>query len=81
MCQGHELTLRVLYRLFGEAEEETDFFSSTTAASVYETFLLAVVCTLFVVLFLVCPFARQELSFWFTSNAGRSTKRFLSTFR
>ncbi|KAJ1396171.1 Symplekin/Pta1, N-terminal [Sesbania bispinosa] len=40
--EGHELTLRVLYRLFGEAEEESDFFSSTTAASVYETFLLAV---------------------------------------
>ncbi|KAI4353360.1 hypothetical protein L6164_002318 [Bauhinia variegata] len=38
--EGHELTLRVLYRLFGEAEEEPDFFSSTTAASVYETFLL-----------------------------------------
>ena len=44
MCQGHELTLRVLYRLFGEAEVEPDFFSSTTAASVYETFLLTVVC-------------------------------------
>ncbi|XP_054780556.1 uncharacterized protein LOC129288158 isoform X2 [Prosopis cineraria] len=40
--EGHELTLRVLYRLFGEAEEEPDFFSSTTAASVYETFLLTV---------------------------------------
>ncbi|KAJ7961230.1 symplekin [Quillaja saponaria] len=39
---GHELTLHVLYRLFGEAEEESDFFSSTTAASVYETFLLIV---------------------------------------
>ncbi|XP_034219881.1 uncharacterized protein LOC117631058 isoform X3 [Prunus dulcis] len=38
--EGHELTLRVLYRLFGEAEEEHDFFSSTTATSVYETFLL-----------------------------------------
>jgi len=44
MSQGHELTLRVLYRLFGEAEEEPDFFSSTTAASVYEKFLLTVVC-------------------------------------
>ncbi|CAJ1948460.1 unnamed protein product [Sphenostylis stenocarpa] len=42
MSQGHELTLRVLYRLFGEAEEEPDFFSSTTAASVYEKFLLTV---------------------------------------
>ncbi|KAK7287499.1 hypothetical protein RIF29_00779 [Crotalaria pallida] len=40
--EGHELTLRVLYRLFGEAEEEPDFFSSKTAASVYETFLLTV---------------------------------------
>lgn len=40
--EGHELTLRVLYRLFGEAEAEPDFFSSTTAASVYETFLLTV---------------------------------------
>ncbi|KAL2329143.1 hypothetical protein Fmac_022570 [Flemingia macrophylla] len=29
-------------RLFGEAEEETDFFSSTTAASVYEKFLLTI---------------------------------------
>ncbi|XP_045833807.1 symplekin isoform X2 [Trifolium pratense] len=40
--EGHELTLRVLYRLFGEAEVEPDFFSSTTAASVYEAFFLAV---------------------------------------
>ena len=37
------MTLRVLYRLYGEAEEERDFFSSTTATSVYETFLLKVV--------------------------------------
>ncbi|KAL5740398.1 hypothetical protein ACOSQ2_029578 [Xanthoceras sorbifolium] len=44
--EGHELTLRVLYRLYGEAEEEHDFFSSTTAASVYEMFLLAVSETL-----------------------------------
>ncbi|KAK1562008.1 hypothetical protein Q3G72_004851 [Acer saccharum] len=44
--EGHELTLRVLYRLYGEAEEEHDFFSSTTAASVYEMFLLAVTETL-----------------------------------
>lgn len=44
--EGHELTLRVLYRLFGEAEEEHDFFTSTTAASVYETFLLTVAETL-----------------------------------
>uniref|UniRef100_A0A2P2LXM5 Uncharacterized protein LOC105646588 isoform X2 n=1 Tax=Rhizophora mucronata TaxID=61149 RepID=A0A2P2LXM5_RHIMU len=44
--EGHELTLRVLYRLYGEVEEEQDFFSSTTAASVYETFLLTVAETL-----------------------------------
>ncbi|GAV75491.1 DUF3453 domain-containing protein/Symplekin_C domain-containing protein [Cephalotus follicularis] len=44
--EGHELTLRVLYRLFGVAEEESDFFSSTTAASVYEMFLLTVAETL-----------------------------------
>ncbi|KAH9736535.1 HEAT repeat-containing protein [Citrus sinensis] len=44
--EGHELTLRVLYRLFGEAEEEHDFFSSTTAASAYEMFLLTVAETL-----------------------------------
>lgn len=41
--QGHELTLRVLYRLFGEAEEDRDFFISATAKSVYEAFLLQVV--------------------------------------
>ncbi|CAN6576151.1 unnamed protein product [Malus baccata var. baccata] len=44
--EGHELTLRVLYRLFGEAEEERDFFSSTTATSVYEMFLSTTVDTL-----------------------------------
>ncbi|KAG8377028.1 hypothetical protein BUALT_Bualt09G0125500 [Buddleja alternifolia] len=44
--EGHELTLRVLYRLFGEAEEDRDIFSSTTATSVYETFLLQVAETL-----------------------------------
>ncbi|KAK6779727.1 hypothetical protein RDI58_021911 [Solanum bulbocastanum] len=44
--EGHELTLRVLYRLYGHAEEDQDFFSSTTAASVYETFLLTVAETL-----------------------------------
>ncbi|KAJ8898989.1 hypothetical protein K2173_008491 [Erythroxylum novogranatense] len=44
--EGHELTLRVLYRLYGEVEEERDFFSSTNAASVYETFFLAVAETL-----------------------------------
>lgn len=35
--------MRVLYRLYGEAEAEQDFFSSTTAASAYESFLLTVV--------------------------------------
>ncbi|KAK9069962.1 hypothetical protein SSX86_010360 [Deinandra increscens subsp. villosa] len=44
--EGHELTLRVLYRLFGEAEANHDFFSSTTATSDYETFLLKVAETL-----------------------------------
>ncbi|XP_059305368.1 uncharacterized protein LOC132056978 [Lycium ferocissimum] len=44
--EGHELTLRVLYRLYGHAEEDQDFFSSTAAASVYETFLLTVAETL-----------------------------------
>lgn len=41
--QGHELTVRVLYRLQRDAEQDQDFFSSTTAASCYEAFLLAVV--------------------------------------
>ncbi|KAG1339102.1 putative symplekin [Cocos nucifera] len=40
--EGHELTLRVLYRLYREAEQDQDFFSSRTATSVYETFLLTV---------------------------------------
>ncbi|GFY82372.1 HEAT repeat-containing protein [Actinidia rufa] len=44
--EGHEFTLRVLFRLFGEAEEERDFFSSTTATSVYEMFILNVAETL-----------------------------------
>lgn len=44
--EGHELTLRVLYRLYGEAEEDHDFVSSTTAKSVYEMFLLTVAETL-----------------------------------
>lgn len=52
--QGHELTLRVLYRLFGEAEEDRDFFSSTTATSVYEMFLLAVVCAYIFSFFVLC---------------------------
>uniref|UniRef100_A0A1D1XLC0 Symplekin n=1 Tax=Anthurium amnicola TaxID=1678845 RepID=A0A1D1XLC0_9ARAE len=44
--EGHELTLQVLYRLFRESEQDQDFFSSTTAISVYETFLLTVAETL-----------------------------------
>ncbi|XP_020672070.1 uncharacterized protein LOC110092056 isoform X1 [Dendrobium catenatum] len=40
--EGHELTLRVLYRLYREAEQDQDFLSSRTATSVYETFLLDV---------------------------------------
>ncbi|KAF9596937.1 hypothetical protein IFM89_014516 [Coptis chinensis] len=44
--EGHELTTLVLYRLFREAEQEHDFFSSTTATSVYESFLLVVAETL-----------------------------------
>ncbi|KAM7271711.1 hypothetical protein ACFE04_030925 [Oxalis oulophora] len=43
--EGHELTLRVLYRLSAEAEQH-DFFSSTNAVSVYEMFLLTVAETL-----------------------------------
>ncbi|XP_077217666.1 HEAT repeat-containing protein isoform X2 [Tasmannia lanceolata] len=44
--EGHELTLRVLYMLFREAEKDQDFFSSTTATSIYESFLLTVAETL-----------------------------------
>ncbi|XP_048127124.1 symplekin isoform X3 [Rhodamnia argentea] len=44
--EGHELTLHLLYRLFGEAEVERDFFSSTTASSSYESLLLNVAETL-----------------------------------
>nr|XP_029120291.1 uncharacterized protein LOC105044609 isoform X2 [Elaeis guineensis] len=44
--EGHELTLRVLYRLYREAEQDQDFLSSRTATSVYETFLLTVAETL-----------------------------------
>ncbi|KAF8038513.1 hypothetical protein BT93_B1152 [Corymbia citriodora subsp. variegata] len=44
--EGHELTLRLLYRLFGEAEVECDFFSSTSASSSYESLLLNVAETL-----------------------------------
>ncbi|XP_020087001.1 uncharacterized protein LOC109709265 isoform X2 [Ananas comosus] len=44
--EGHELTLRVLYRLYRETEQDQDFLSSRTATSVYETFLLTVAETL-----------------------------------
>ncbi|KAG7965085.1 hypothetical protein I3843_09G205600 [Carya illinoinensis] len=44
--EGHELTLRVLYRLYGEQVEDRDFFSYTAAASEYEKFLLTVAETL-----------------------------------
>lgn len=44
--EGHELTLRVLYKLFGEAEANADFLYSTNATSVYEMFLLKVAETL-----------------------------------
>ncbi|XP_047333774.1 uncharacterized protein LOC124937540 isoform X2 [Impatiens glandulifera] len=44
--EGHEFTVRVLYRLYGEAEAEQDFFCSTNATSVYATFLLTVAETL-----------------------------------
>ncbi|KAJ8476753.1 hypothetical protein OPV22_020480 [Ensete ventricosum] len=40
--EGHELTLRILYRLYRETEQDQDFLSSRTAISIYETFLLAV---------------------------------------
>ncbi|KMZ75469.1 putative Symplekin [Zostera marina] len=40
--EGHELTLHALYRLFQESEQDQDFFSSTTAASDYDKFLLTV---------------------------------------
>lgn len=44
--EGHELTLRVLYRLYGESEQDHDFLSSRTATTVYEAFLLNVAQTL-----------------------------------
>ncbi|KAJ6837724.1 uncharacterized protein M6B38_323375 [Iris pallida] len=44
--EGLELTLRVLYRLYRETEQDQDFLSSRTATSVYETFLLTVAETL-----------------------------------
>ncbi|KAH7677881.1 symplekin protein [Dioscorea alata] len=44
--EGHELTLRVLYRLYRETEQDQDFLSSRTATSVYEMFLLTVAETL-----------------------------------
>lgn len=39
--------MRVLYRLQRDAEQDQDFFSSTTAASCYEAYLLAVVSFFF----------------------------------
>lgn len=45
--------MRVLYRLQRDAEQDQDFFSSTTAASCYEAYLLAVVSFFF---FLGAPF-------------------------
>ncbi|KAJ0979353.1 hypothetical protein J5N97_014827 [Dioscorea zingiberensis] len=44
--EGRELTLRVLYRLYRETEQDQDFLSSRTATSVYEMFLLTVAETL-----------------------------------
>jgi symplekin len=44
--QGHELTICILNRLYHEAEQDHDFLSSRTATSVYESFLLNIVCTL-----------------------------------
>ncbi|KAK4748216.1 hypothetical protein SAY87_014802 [Trapa incisa] len=41
-CEGHELALQLLYRLFGESEVESNFFSSRNAASAYEMLLLNV---------------------------------------
>lgn len=45
--KGHELTLHVLYQLFGEmASQEKDISSSSEATSTYERFLLTVAQTL-----------------------------------
>lgn len=44
--EGHELTLRVLYRLFREAEQDHDFLSATNATSAYDALLLTVAETL-----------------------------------
>jgi hypothetical protein len=44
--QGHELTLCVLNRLYREAEQDVDFLSSRTATSLYESFVLTIVCLL-----------------------------------
>ncbi|KAJ4793080.1 HEAT repeat-containing protein [Rhynchospora pubera] len=40
--KGHELTVRVLYRLFRESEQDQDFLISRTATSIYESFLVTV---------------------------------------
>jgi hypothetical protein len=77
--QGHELTLRVLYRLYGEQVEDRDFFSSTTAASEYEKFLLTVVCVHFP--YLIHLFFCKAKAEQFFSCAGGNTSRFFSTFR
>lgn len=42
--QGHELTVRVLFRLYRESEQDQDFLISRTATSIYESFLVTVVC-------------------------------------
>lgn len=38
--------MRVLFRLYRESEQDQDYLSSTTATSVYEAFLLHVVCVI-----------------------------------
>ncbi|KAJ3682829.1 hypothetical protein LUZ60_013056 [Juncus effusus] len=40
--EGHELTVRVLYRLYRETEQDQDFLVSRTATSIYDSFLLTV---------------------------------------
>ncbi|KAF3331748.1 symplekin isoform X1 [Carex littledalei] len=40
--KGHELTVRVLYRLYRESEQDQDFLISRTATSIYESFLVTV---------------------------------------
>lgn len=80
--QGHELTLRVLYRLFGEAEEDRDFFISTTARSVYEAFLLQVV-GIYVSSFILFIAKVMGIAFSYLLlflNTGRNTSGFFSSF-